>query len=140
MSFTGQVLKLHEALYKASDGRLGHRTIGVPCLLLSTTGARTGNRRTSALVYARDGDDYVIVASNGGSDAPPAWLANIRKQPEVEVQVGRRRTSGTARVVESTDETYGRLWRLVNENNHDRYTAYQQQTSRPIPLVAVTPG
>jgi F420H(2)-dependent quinone reductase len=140
MSLTGQMLKLHEALYKASDGRVGHRMIGVPCLLLSTTGARTGNRRTSALVYARDGEGYVLVASNGGSAAPPAWLANIRKRPEAEIQIGRRQMSGTARVIESTDEAYARLWRLVNENNHDRYTAYQQQTSRPIPLVAFTPG
>jgi F420H(2)-dependent quinone reductase len=140
MSLTGQMLKLHQALYKASDGRLGHRMIGVPCLLLSTTGARTGNRRTSGLVYARDGSEYVLVASNGGLDTPPAWLANIRKRPEVEIQIGRRRMSATARVIESTDETYGRLWQLVNENNHDRYTAYQQQTSRPIALVAVTPG
>lgn len=140
MSLTGQVLKLHQALYKASDGRVGHRMIGVPCLLLSTIGAKTGNRRTSALVYAGDGDDCIVVASNGGSDTPPAWLANIRKTPEVEIQIGRRRMNGTARVIESTDEAYDRLWRLVNENNHSRYSAYQQQTSRPIPLVALTPG
>jgi F420H(2)-dependent quinone reductase len=139
MGVTGQVLKLHEALYKRSGGRVGHRMIGVPSLLLTTTGAKTGNPRTSALVYARDGADYLLVASNGGSDAPPAWLHNIRRRPVVEIQIGRRRMSGTARVIESTDEEYDRLWRLVNENNHDRYTAYQQQTSRPIPVIAVTP-
>ena len=136
----GQVLKLHEALYKRSGGRVGHRMIGVPSLLLTTTGAKTGNLRTSALVYARDSADYLLVASNGGSDSSPAWLHNIRNRPEVEIQIGRRRMSGTARVIESADEEYDRLWWLVNENNHDRYTAYQQQTSRPIPVVAVTPG
>jgi F420H(2)-dependent quinone reductase len=140
MGLTGQVLKLHEALYKRSGGRVGHRMIGVPSLLLTTTGAKTGNRRTSALVYARDGGAYLLVASNGGSDSSPAWLHNIRGRPVVEIQIGRRRMSGTARVIESTDEEYDRLWRLVNENNRDRYTAYQQQTSRPIPVVAVTPA
>jgi deazaflavin-dependent oxidoreductase (nitroreductase family) len=140
MGLTGQVLKLHEALYKRSGGRVGHRMIGMPSLLFTTTGAKTGNRRTSALIYARDGADYLLVASNGGSDASPAWLHNIRRRPEVEIQIARRRMSGTARVIESTDEGYDRLWRLVNENNRDRYTAYQQQTSRPIPVIAVTPG
>lgn len=81
MGFTAQALKLHEALYKATDGRVGHRMIGVPCLLLSTTGATTGLRRTSALVYARDGRDYLLVASNRGSDTPPGWLSNIRAHP-----------------------------------------------------------
>ncbi|HYB22178.1 MAG TPA: nitroreductase family deazaflavin-dependent oxidoreductase, partial [Solirubrobacteraceae bacterium] len=116
----GQVLKLHEALYKRSGGRVGHRMIGVPSLLLTTTGAKTGNLRTSALVYARDSADYLLVASNGGSDSSPAWLHNIRNRPEVEIQIGRRRMSGTARVIESADEEYDRLWWLVNENNHDR--------------------
>lgn len=139
MSLTGQVLKVHEALYKGSKGRIGHRMIGVPSLLLSTTGAKTGNRRTSALVYARDGGDYLLVASKGGSDVPPAWLHNVRKSPEVQIQIGRRQLSGTARVIERGDADYDRVWRIVNENNSDRYAAYQQQTSRPIPVVAVTP-
>jgi F420H(2)-dependent quinone reductase len=58
----------------------------------------------------------------------------------VEVQVGRQRKPGTARVIESSDPDYGRAWGLVNANNHDRYTAYQKQTSRPIPVIAIAPG
>ena len=88
----------------------------------------------------RDGDDYLVVASKGGSDQAPAWLYNVQAEPEVEVQVGRERRPGTARVIESSDPDYDRLWKLVNDNNRDRYTAYQTQTSRPIPVIAVTPG
>jgi F420H(2)-dependent quinone reductase len=139
MSLTGQFLSLHEALYKASDGRVGHRMIGVPSLLLTTTGAKTGARRTSALVYARDGADYLLVASNGGSDSPPRWLYNIRKTPRVEIQIGRQRMRGAAHIIDSGEDRYERVWRIVNQHNHDRYAAYQRQTSRPIPVVAVTP-
>jgi deazaflavin-dependent oxidoreductase (nitroreductase family) len=114
--------------------------IGVPTLLLRTTGRRSGATRTNALVYARDGEDYLVVASNGGADRPPAWLHNLRAEPQVEVQVRRDRQRGTARIVEPSDPDYERLWKLVNENNRDRYTAYQQQTARPIPVIAITPS
>src|ERR687888_974531 len=100
-ALTGQVLRLHQRLYVGSDGRLGHGMLGVPTLLLRTTGRRSGSTRTNALVYARDGDDYLVVPSNGGADQAPAWLHNLKANPEVEVQVGRNRRRGRARVVES---------------------------------------
>jgi deazaflavin-dependent oxidoreductase (nitroreductase family) len=133
-------LKLHQALYERTDGRMGHRMIGVPTLLLRTTGRRSGATRCNALVYASDGPGYVLVASNGGSDKAPGWLFNLQENPAVEIQLGRERSAGTARVVERGDEDYERLWRLVNDNNHGRYDAYQASTSRPIPLVVVTPA
>jgi deazaflavin-dependent oxidoreductase (nitroreductase family) len=140
MSATSQMLRLHEALYKKSDGRIGHKMIGVPTLLLRTTGRRSGATRTNGLVYARDGDDYLVVPSNGGADKPPAWLFNLQANPDVEIQIGRDRQRGAARVVEPSDPSYERLWKTVNENNRDRYYAYQKQTSRPISVVAVTPA
>ncbi len=140
MGVTGQVLKLHEQLYRLTGGHIGHRMIGVPTLLLDTTGARSGKTRTNALVYARDGDDYLLVASNGGSDRPPAWLHNLRAHPDVEIQIARERRTGAAKIVGSTDPGYDRLWKIVNDNNHDRYTAYQKQTTRAIPIVVVTPS
>ena len=140
MSITGQVLRVHERIYKATDGRLGHNMIGVPTLLLRTTGRRSGETRTNGLVYARDGDDYLVVPSNGGADRAPGWLHNVKADPAVEVQIGRERQKGTARVVEPADPDYERVWKIVNENNKDRYTAYQEKTDRPIPVVAVTPG
>jgi deazaflavin-dependent oxidoreductase (nitroreductase family) len=135
-----QFLKLHAELYERSDGRVGHRMVGVPTLLLRSTGRRSGAVRTNALVYARDGADYLVVASKGGADSPPAWLHNVRAKPEVEIQIGRQRHPGVARVVEASDPDYQRLWKLVNDNNKDRFAGYQKNTSRPIPVVALTPS
>src|SRR5947199_9664375 len=110
MSFTGQVLRLHEKLYVRSDGRLGHHMIGVPTLLLRTTGRRSGATRTNGLVYARDGTDYLVVPSAGGADRAPAWLHNLSANPDVETQVGHERQQVTARVVDPSDPVYGHLW------------------------------
>jgi F420H(2)-dependent quinone reductase len=134
------LLTLHQRLYERTGGRVGHRLIGVPSALLRTTGRRTGEPRTSALVYARDGGDYLVVASNGGSDRPPGWLYNIEAKPEVGMQVGRRQFAGTARVVTADDPEYPRLWDAVNDNNHGRYRRYQANTSRKIPVVVITPS
>lgn len=139
MSLFSYTLRVHEKLYKATDGRIGHRLLGVPTLLLRTTGRRSGVTRTNGLVYATDGADYLVVPSNGGADKPPAWLFNLEAKPEVEIQIGRERQKGNGRVVEPSDPEYARLWKRVNENNGDRYTAYQKETSRPIPVVVLTP-
>jgi len=139
MSLLSQVLRVHEAIYKTTDGRIGHRLIGIPALLLRTTGRRSGATRTCGLVYARDGDDYLVVASKGGSDEPPAWLHNLKAKPEVEIQIGRGRQHATCRIAAPSDPDYQRLWKIVNENNGDRYAAYQKKTERPIPVVVITP-
>jgi deazaflavin-dependent oxidoreductase (nitroreductase family) len=135
----GGVLRLHATLYERTDGRVGHALLGVPTLLLRTTGRRSGVTRTNALVYARDGERYLVVPSNGGSDRPPGWLHNVRAQPRVEVQIGRDRHSATTTVLERGDPDFTRLWEAVNENNRGRYDAYQARTARAIPVVALTP-
>ena len=140
MSISALFLRLHQAVYVRSDGRLGHRTIGVPSLILRTTGRRTGKTRVAVLVYGIDQGRYVVVASNGGQDRPPAWLHNVSANSEVSIQVGRRRTAAGARIIESGDADYPRLWRLVNEVNHRRYDGYQKLTARPIALVLLTPA
>jgi deazaflavin-dependent oxidoreductase (nitroreductase family) len=132
-------LRFHAWAYQRSNGRVGHHMIGVPTLLLETTGRRSSARRTDALVYAKDGAGYVVVASKGGSDHPPAWLLNLRAQSEVAIQLGRARMSARAAVVERGEPDYPRLWRLVNDHNHNRYDGYQTVTERPIPLVVLTP-
>jgi F420H(2)-dependent quinone reductase len=139
MSVMSGVLAVHEEIYKRTGGRVGHRMLGVPTLLLRTTGRRSGVTRTNSLVYARDGDDLLVVASNGGADRAPAWLHNLRAHPDVEIQIGRERRPATARIVEPSDADYERLWKLVNAGNRDRYSAYQRRTTRPIPVVALTP-
>jgi deazaflavin-dependent oxidoreductase (nitroreductase family) len=113
--------------------------IGAPTLLLRTIGRRTGRARCSALCYARDGDRFVVAASNEGADRPPAWLHNLVAQPSVELQVGRRHLSGHAEVIESSHPDHPVLWAAMNASNHGRYDWYQSQTLRPIALVAVTP-
>ena len=136
---TTQFLRLHEQLYVRSDGRVGHRMIGVPTLLLRTTGRRSGKTRTNGLVYATDGDRYLVVASDGGADTSRGWLHNLRANADVEIQIGRDRRKANARVIERSDPDYARVWRIVNENNRDRYSGYEKKTSRPIPVIAITP-
>jgi F420H(2)-dependent quinone reductase len=137
---TMNLLTVHQRLYERTGGLLGHRLIGVPAALVRTTGRHTGQVRTSALVYARDDGDYLVVASNGGSDRPPGWLFNIEARKEVEIQVGRRRLGATARIVAADDPGYPRLWDVVNANNRGRYRRYQAKTRRKIPVVVITPA
>jgi deazaflavin-dependent oxidoreductase (nitroreductase family) len=139
-SVFGTTLQVHAFLYERTDGLIGHRLLGVPCLMLRSTGRKTGQTRTNALVYARDGDRYIVVASKGGDPKAPAWLLNLRAQPQVEVQIGRARFPATAAEIGLGDPDYARLWKLVNDKNSNRYDAYQQKTSRPIPVVALTPA
>lgn len=139
MSLLSHVLRVHEFLYRRTDGRVGHKMIGVPTLLLRTTGRRSGETRTNGLVYARDGDDYLVVASRGGSDQAPGWLYNVGADPEVEIQIGRERRPARARVIERSDPDFERLWKIVDDNNGGRYSAYQEKTERQIPIVAIAP-
>ena len=136
---TTAILKVHQAIYEGTQGFLGHRMIGVPSLLLRTTGRKTGKTRTAALVYAKDGDRYIVVGSNGGGPTSPGWIFNAQANPNVEVQTGRRRFPATAELIEAGDPAYERLWVLTNAKNHGRYDAYQRNTARPIPLLALTP-
>lgn len=135
----GCFLRAHQNVYERSGGRIGHRLLGVPCLLLHTTGAKTGLPRTSALTYARDGQTYLVAASMGGSPRAPGWYHNLLADPDVEIQVGTRRIPVTARPVAAGSEEYDRLWDIVNAANHDRYRGYQQLTTRAIPVIELTP-
>ncbi len=132
-------LRIHQALYERTDGLIGHRILGVATLLLRTTGRRSGQTRTNALNYVEDGGRYIVVASKGGAPTPPAWLLNIQANPEVEVQIARRRIPCTATVLDHDHPEFERLWKLADDENAGRYAAYQRSTQRQIPLVALTP-
>lgn len=95
--------------------------------------------RTSALVYARDGEDLLVVGSLGGADRAPGWLHNVRARAQVVVQVKRHRFPAVAEVIEPGEDVYDRLWQLVNQDNGGRYVRYQARTCRPIPVVRLTP-
>lgn len=134
------LLRLHDAIYKGTNGRIGHRIpFGPPNLLLHTVGAKTGLARTNSLTYARDGDAYLVVASKGGAPKAPGWYHNLKKNPNIEINVGPKRFKVTARPVLPDDADYKRLWEIVNKNNANRYENYQKRTSRPIPVVVLTP-
>jgi deazaflavin-dependent oxidoreductase (nitroreductase family) len=139
MSILANVLKLHEKLYVSSGGRIGQGWLGVPCLLMTSTGAKSGVERTSSLTYAVDGEDYVLVASKGGAPESPAWLHNVKANPVVSVQVGTKSFTAGAKVVKRGEADFDRLWKLANDNNSNRYDAYQKQTERPIPIVVLKP-
>ena len=106
---------------------------------LHTVGAKTGKQRTTSLTYARDGDSYLVVASKGGAPEAPGWYHNLKAKPDVEINVGPRRFAVTARPMLPNDPDYPRLWQIVNKNNQNRYIEYQKRTSRPIPVVVLTP-
>lgn len=140
MSLAQQILRAHQWIYQNTDGKLGHRLLfGSPTLLLHTTGRRSGLHRTNALIYARDGDVYLVVASNGGSSTAPGWLANVKAKPDCEIQIGRRRRRVTARPILPGEPGYARGWAIADEVNNGRYTVYQSNTDRPIPLVELRP-
>jgi F420H(2)-dependent quinone reductase len=135
------LLHLHDRIYQGTNGRIGHRIPGAPPnLLLHTVGAKTGQQRTTSLTYARDGDAYLIVASKGGDPRAPGWYHNVKAKPEVEINVGPRRFAVTAKPVLPDDPDYARLWKIVNENNSHRYENYQTRTSRPLPIIVLTPN
>ena len=134
------MLRTHTAIYRKTNGWIGHHFPPLPpSLLLHTVGAKTGQPRTTSLSYARDGDDYLVVASKGGDPKAPGWYYNLKAHPDVEINIGPRRFGVTARPALPGDPDYARLWEIVNKNNHTIYKGYQKKTSRPIPVVRLTP-
>jgi len=133
-----RVMGLHTLAYRATGGRIGHTAPGMPTiLLLDHVGARSGTKRTSPLLYFRDGDDLVIVASKGGFPKHPAWYHNLRANPDTTVQVKAERRPVRARV--ATPEEHARLWPLAVEQYHG-YEDYQARSKgREIPLVILEP-
>ena len=130
------LLHLHQWAYEFTGGRWGHRFGHLRTLLLRTTGRRSGQQRTAALLYHRDEDRLIVVGSKGGSDTPPAWLLNLQAQPDVEVQLGTKRFPARARIASAAEQK--RLWPVMTALWPD-YERYQSQTSRRIPLVILEP-
>lgn len=127
----------HVALYRGSGGRLGHRPPGLPpMLLLEHVGARSGVRRTTPLVYTRDGEDVVLVASKGGYPRHPAWFHNLVANPDTTIQLGRRRLAVRAHV--ASDEERARLWPKCVAT-YGGFAGYQARAGRTIPLVVLAP-
>ena len=126
----------HVKAYQETDGETGYLWNGVPILLLTTTGRRTGEPRTTPLIYARDGDDYLVVASMGGAPQHPKWYLNLEADPDAEIQVKADHIPVTART--ATPDEKPRLWGLVRDP-WPNYDVYQSRTEREIPVVVLTP-
>jgi deazaflavin-dependent oxidoreductase (nitroreductase family) len=133
MSFVFLIAKtVHGGLYRLTGGRVGGRLKGMPVLLLTTTGRRSGKRRTVPLTYFEDGDALVVVGSKGGAPRHPGWYLNLVANPDVEAQVGSERRRLRAR--RATPEEAARLWPVIVAR-WPGYAKYQTKTSREIPLV-----
>ena len=130
--FWARVGAFHVRVYRATGGRLGANLGGLPHLLLTTTGRRSGARRTVPLTYMRDGERFVLVASNGGSDRHPAWWLNLAAAPAATVQVSHDTFDVAAR--RARDVEHARLWAALKRFN-PFYAQYEHLTEREIPVV-----
>jgi F420H(2)-dependent quinone reductase len=128
-----RMMGFHTQVYRLSNGHIGHRFPGAPpMLLLDHVGAKSGIKRTIPLVYVKDGNDVVLVASKGGHPRNPAWYHNLRAHPDTEIQIGSERRLVRARV--ATAEERKRLWPKAVAT-YGGYAGYQERTRREIPLV-----
>lgn len=124
--------RVHRAVYRTSRGRIAGEAGNLPVLLLTTIGRKTGKQRTTPLVFVRDGEAVVVVASNGGMDWFPAWWLNLQRQPAAVIEIGRERRAVTA--TKADPERRARLWPEFTER-YPGFLRYEARTAREIPLV-----
>lgn len=126
--------KEHVERYEQTDGAEGHEWQGTTALILTTRGRKSGETRRTPLIYQRNGDDVLIVASRGGDPKPPAWYLNLQDEPVVGVQIADDRFSARAR--DATDAERAQLWSVMTAA-WPAYDEYQEKTDRPIPIVVL---
>ena len=126
----------HIRAYRESDGEVGYIWNGVPTLLLTVTGRKSGESRTSALIFGRDGDDYLVVASVGGMPEHPQWYKNLLANSRAEIQVKGDHIAVEAATASEADKP--RLWQIMAEL-WPNYDVYQSRTERAIPVVVLSP-
>jgi deazaflavin-dependent oxidoreductase (nitroreductase family) len=125
----------HVRTYQATNGEEGYDWVkGTTILLLTTVGRRTGESRTSALIFRPYGEDYLVVASKGGADEPPAWYLNLQADPTVRVQI--KDDTFVARARTATSDEKPDMWKTMVEVWPD-YDSYQTKTDREIPIVVL---
>ena len=124
-------------VYRISGGKIGGRFLrGAPVMLLTMVGRRSGEPRTVPLLYLRDGEDVVIVASKGGMSHHPLWYGNLKANPEVEIEIGTEKAAMVART--ATDGEKAELWPKLVAMYRD-FDDYQARTERNIPVVILSP-
>ncbi len=136
-SWLRRIGRLNVPVYRLTRGRLMGRIGRAPVLLLTTTGRRSGERRTAPVVFTRDGDDLIVVGSNAGNARAPAWALNLRAHPAAGVDVRGERSPVQARVAEGPERD--RLWKLVN-GDYAGFDDYEQRTDREIAVFVLEPA
>jgi deazaflavin-dependent oxidoreductase (nitroreductase family) len=126
----------HVDRYRATNGEDGHDWEGTQTLILTTTGRRSGEPRTHALIYGRHGADYLVVASKGGAPQHPAWYLNLEANPDVEIQVKGDKLRARARTARPDQKA--ELWPIMTKE-WPAYDGYQTKTDREIPVVVLEP-
>ena len=124
----------HVDRYQATDGEEGHEWQGTTALLLTTTGRKSGEERTTPLIYQEHNGDYLVVASKGGADEPPAWYRNLEADPTVHVQVKGDKFRANARTARSEEKP--EMWSKMT-GAWPAYDEYQRKTDRAIPVVVL---
>lgn len=123
---------IHTFVYASTNGAIGGRMVNSPVLLLTTRGRKTNKQRTVPLLYLADGDDWVLVASNGGATKHPTWWLNLQSHPEAQIQV--REIKQRVRAEKANAEEKRRLWPSLVAM-YPGYKKYQEITNRDIPVV-----
>jgi deazaflavin-dependent oxidoreductase (nitroreductase family) len=126
----------HIRAYRETGGEVGYIWNGVPTLLLTVTGRRTGRELTSALIFGRDHDDYLVVASKGGAPSHPSWYLNLQANPAANIQVKAEELAVVAHTASATEKP--RLWKVMTDV-WPNYDVYQSRTDRDIPVVVLSP-
>jgi deazaflavin-dependent oxidoreductase (nitroreductase family) len=128
--------RAHIWLYRRTNGRLGAKLLWFPAALVTTTGRRTGQQRTTPTLYLRDGERVILPASFGGRDANPGWYRNLKTNPKVHIQIRSEHYDFVAR--DATDEERMRYWpKLIRI--YPPYRGYRAAAQRVIPLVVCEP-
>jgi deazaflavin-dependent oxidoreductase (nitroreductase family) len=124
----------HVERYEKTDGQEGHDWQDASVLILTTTGRKSGQQRPTPLIYQPNGEDYLVVASKGGADEPPAWYLNLQADPHVHVQVKGDRFAARART--ATAQEKPAMWQTMTAT-WPAYDEYQSKTDREIPVVVL---
>lgn len=128
--------KLNVPLYRLSRGRLFGTVAGSPVLLLTTTGRKSGQRRTAPVLYMAEGERWIVIGSNAGNPRPPAWALNLEANPDADVQIRGDRRHVQARVAEGAERQ--ELWERMNEQ-YSGFDTYRDRTSRDIRVFVLEP-
>ncbi|MCC6798650.1 MAG: nitroreductase family deazaflavin-dependent oxidoreductase [Anaerolineae bacterium] len=128
---------LHVALYRLSGGKFANRIAGLPILLITTFGRKSGKPHTNPVVYLKDGQDYLVSASAGGMDWQPGWYLNLKNKPEARIQIGDQAFSVRATITDGEERT--RLYEKFKAASSN-FVKYEKGTSRVIPVIRLTPN